>query len=98
MSQNELFFILALLRTEGVGEVYAKKLLSCFGSAEEVFLANQKDFKKIDRLPSNVVKRILEKSSFNATEKELNFIEKNNIQTCFFEDKDYPEKLKHCPD
>lgn len=98
MSQNELFFTLALLRTEGVGDVFAKKLLSHFGSAEEVFLAKQKDFQKIERFPSNVIQRILDKSSFVATEKELNFIEKNTIRTYFFEDNDYPEKLKHCPD
>lgn len=98
MSKNELFYTLALLRTEGVGDVFTKRLLLHFGSAEEVFRAHPKELRKVERLPANVVQRILDQSSFKAAEKELNFIEKKHIQVCFWEDSNYPEKLKHCPD
>lgn len=98
MSSNELFHILALIRTEGIGDVFAKKLLGYFGSAENIFLATKQDFKNISRLPDNVIKRILDHSSFGVAEKEIAFIEKENIKAYFFENDDYPEKLKHCSD
>lgn len=98
MTSDELFYILALTRTEGIGDAFTKKLLDYFGSAENVFSTSEKDLKKIPRLPQNVIKRISEKTSFGITEKEITFIEKHNIKTYFFENDDYPEKLKHCPD
>jgi len=98
MNSNQLFYILALVRSEGVGDVFAKKLLSIFGSAENVFSANRQDFKSIARLPESVIDGILRKSSFVEVEKELNFIEKQNIKIYYFQEDDYPEKLKHCLD
>src|SRR5690606_9274046 len=82
----------------GIGDAFAKKLLDYFGSATTIFSTSEKDFKNIQRLPQNVIKRIVEKSSFKETEKEIAFIEKQNLKTYFFENDDYPEKLKHCPD
>src|SRR5690606_40147269 len=35
---------------------------------------------------------------FRAAEKELEFLEKNNLTVYFYQDHNYPEKLKHCPD
>src|SRR5690606_30451942 len=98
MTSNELFHILALIRTEGIGDTFAKKLLDYFGSAENVFSTSEKDFKNISRLPQNVIKRIVGKSSFKEVEKEIVFIEKQNLKTYFFENNNYPEKLKHCSD
>jgi len=98
MSSDQLFYILALVRSEGVGDVFAKKLLSIFGSAENVFSANRQDFKPIVRLSESVIDGILHKSSFVEVEKELDFIEKQNIKVYYFQENDYPEKLKHCVD
>lgn len=98
MTSNELFYALALTRTEGIGDVFAKKLLEYFGSAENVFSASKQDFTEIPRLSKTAVKAILSKASFQAVEKEISFIEKQNIKTYYFENDDYPEKLKHCAD
>lgn len=97
MTSNELFHTLALIRTEGIGDAFAKKLLSHFGSAENVFSVSEKDLKNI-RLNQDIIKRILGKSSFGITEKEIAFIEKESIKTYYIESDDYPEKLKHCSD
>jgi len=98
MTSNELFYILALVRTEGIGDAFAKKLLDYFGSAENIFSTTKQEFSSIPRLPENVIKRILNKSSFGEAEKEIAFIEKQNLKIFFFENEDYPEKLKHCTD
>src|SRR5690606_23357016 len=97
MTSNELFYILALIRTEGIGDTFAKKLLDYFGSAENIFSASEKDFLEISRLTKTAIKGILNKSSFEITEKEIAFIEKQQLKTYFFKDDNYPSKLKHCP-
>lgn len=98
MDSNQLFHTLALMRTEGIGDIFAKKLLAHFGSAEEVFAASKKDFKGISRFNKSLAENILNKSTFKRAEQEILFIEKEQLKTyCFLED-NYPEKLKHCPD
>ncbi|WP_317168868.1 hypothetical protein [Flavobacterium undicola] len=37
MTTSDLFYVLALQRVEGVGDIMAKKLISQCGSAESVF-------------------------------------------------------------
>jgi len=98
INTTSLFYILALVRTEGIGDTFAKKLLSIFGSAENVFSANKQDFRAISRLSENSIHNILNKSSFEKTERETVFIQKQKIKTYYIEDNDYPEKLRHCSD
>lgn len=98
MTSNELFYALALTRAEGIGDVFAKKLLERFGSAENVFSATKKDFTDVSRLSKVAVKAILSKASFKTAERELSFIEKQNINVYYFGNEDYPNKLKHCAD
>lgn len=98
MTSNELFYALALTRTEGIGDVFAKKLLEYFESAENIFSASEREFSKIPRLSQSAIKAILNKTSFKAAEKELSFIEKQSIRVFYFENDDYPQKLKHCTD
>jgi len=97
-NSNSLFYILALVRIDGIGDVLAKKLISNFGSVENVFSASKQDFNSISRLPENSIRQILNKSSFAVTEKEMAFIQQQNIKVYYIENQDYPEKLKHCPD
>lgn len=37
MSDQDLFYLLALLKVEGVGDIMAKKLLAHCGNAEAIF-------------------------------------------------------------
>jgi len=98
MKSDQLFYLLALIRLEGVGDVFAKKLISIFGSAQDVFSANKNDFKQIPRLQDSIINSILNKSSFIAVEREIDFIEKHDLKVYYINDDDYPEKLKHCSD
>lgn len=94
---SELFYLLALIRTEGVGDISARKLLNHFGSAQNIFTASAKEL-AIAKINKTSAGHILSKSSFDKAEKEVLFIEKEKIKTCFYQDEDYPEKLKHCAD
>lgn len=98
MSDQELFYLLALLRVEGVGDVMAKKLLGNFENAEAVFNAKSTQIAAIGGVGSALIKNLKNKTIFESANRELEFIKSNEIQTSFFQAEDYPERLKHCYD
>ena len=98
MSDEELYYILALLKVEGVGDIIAKKLISHFGSAQEIFKSNASKLISIDGIGSVMLKNLKDKSVFLKAEQELKFIKENNINTAFYLEDNYPDRLKHCID
>src|SRR5690606_34218605 len=53
---------------------------------------------KVFRVSQNAIDEVQNKKAFRAAEKELEFLEKNNLTVYFYQDDNYAEKLKHCPD
>ena len=98
MNDQDLFYLLALQRVEGVGDIIAKKLLTYFGSAEAVFKAKASQLNAIDGIGSALLKNFKDQSVFAKAESELEFISSNPIAITTFQDADYPERLKHCFD
>jgi DNA processing protein len=98
MNQTELYHLLALLKIEGVGDIVAKKLINHCGSAENVFNAKTSFLKGIDGIGDVLIRNLKEKSVFSLAKAELDFIVKNNISVSFYQDENYPERLKHCID
>jgi DNA processing protein len=98
MTTQELFYLLALQKVEGIGDIMTKKLLFHFQNAEAVFNAKPKELNQIDGVGSFIVKNLAHKAVFQDAEKELEFISKNEIQTLYFQDENYPFRLKHCAD
>lgn len=98
MLHNELFYTLALLKVEGIGDVVAKKLIKHCGSSTAVFQSSKKSLIAIDGIGELLYKNLQEKAVFQLAEKELRFIEKEHISYSYFEDAIYPERLKHCVD
>jgi DNA processing protein len=98
MLQQELLHTLALLKTEGIGDVTAKKLLSNLGSAEEIFKANPIHLAKIEGIGSSIIKNLQKKELFTTAENELKFIQSQNLNTLYYQDALYPERLKQCYD
>jgi len=98
MTEQDLFYLLALLRVEGVGDIMAKKLLANFGNAEEIFKTKTNQIAAIDGVGSVLLKNLKDKNVFEKANQELEFIHKNNIKVSFFKDENYPERLKHCID
>ena len=66
MKEQDLFYLLALQRIEGVGTV--------------------------------LLKNLKDKSVFEKANQELEFIKANEINAVYFQDEEYPERLKHCID
>ena len=98
MTDQDLFSLLALLKVDGVGDVLGKKLLHSFGSASDIFKAKSTQLATVDGIGSVLLKNLKDKTIFEKADRELSFIKNNNIQTSFFQDESYPEKLKHCFD
>lgn len=98
MNDQDLFYLLALLKVDGVGDIVGKKLLHSFGNAEAIFKANNTQLAAVDGIGSVLLKNLKDKTIFEKAQRELEFIKKNNIQISYFQDASYPDRLKHCFD
>lgn len=98
MNQTELFYALSLLQVEGVGDVMAKKLISQCGSAENIFKEKSAILQKIDGVGTTLIKNLKDKSVFEQATAELKFVQEREIEVIYYQDKLYPERLKHCFD
>lgn len=97
-SKNELRYVLALQRVPNLGDASAKKLIHKLGSAEAVFNEKIKNLSKIDGIGAFKLKDLNKQVQLDAADEELEFIEQEGIELCYFLDKNYPDHLKHCYD
>ena len=98
MTDQELFHLLALQQVEGVGDIMAKKLINHCGSAEAVFKTKISQLVAIDGIGSILIQNLKSKTVFEKAEQELQFIKSNEINVAYFQDENYPDRLKHCID
>jgi len=98
MSDQELFYLLALLKVDGIGDIMAKKLLTHFGNPEAIFKVKSNQISGIDGVGSVLLRNLKDKTVFEKANKELEFIKSNAINVSFFQDESYPDRLKHCID
>jgi len=98
MLEEELLYVLALQRVKGIGDINAKKLISHCGSAKKVLTEKRKNLEKINGIGSFILKSLFDVANLKAAEIELKYIQKNAIETLYFKDANYPERLKHCVD
>jgi DNA processing protein len=95
---SELKYQIAVSLLPGIGEVGAKKLIAYCGGAEAVFKEKKQNLLKIPGFGEIAVKKILSANVMERADEELKFIEENKIQTHYFLDKSYPQRLSHCED
>ncbi len=98
MTEHELLYALALQHVPHVGDIIAKRLIAHCGSPEAVLKERKDQLLKIDGVGSHVLKGLLDATHLRAAEKELTFIQAEAIKVAYFEDAQYPERLKHCID
>ena len=95
---DNLLYQIALTLVPQVGALTAKSLVSYCGSAEGVFRASRKELLKIPGIGTVVTNAILSSPSLHLAERELDFLEKNNVEAVFYTDERYPTRLKQCAD
>ena len=97
MDENLLYKI-ALSIIPGIGGILARNIVAHVGSVEGVFTESLKSLQKIPGIGEINAQRIKDKEIFTRAEKEIRFIEKNEIDVVFYTDKDFPRRLKTCVD
>ncbi|NER13202.1 DNA-protecting protein DprA [Leptobacterium flavescens] len=98
MTESELITTLALQHVPYIGDIIAKKLIGHCGSPAEVFKEKRSKLLKINGVGSRNIADLWNPDHFRAAEKEMEFILKNRIGHSYFEEEEYPERLKHCVD
>ncbi|MDX9909468.1 MAG: DNA-processing protein DprA, partial [Mariniphaga sp.] len=97
-TQDELYYKVALSLVPGIGGTLARNLIAYTGGAEQVFSEPLKALKKIPGIGELNALRLKDNGVFERAEEELKFIEKHKIEVRFYSDKNYPRRLKPCPD
>jgi len=94
LKNDDLLYKVAITLMEGVGPITARKLVAYSGGAASIFSSKKSSLLKIPGIGESTVQNILDPNLLPKAEKELRFIEKNNIQTFYFLDENYPRRLK----
>jgi DNA processing protein len=97
MDQNRLA-LLALHFIPGIGDYLVRQLVTYSGSAEKVFQTPKGKLLRIPGVGEVTADAIKNGKSFAAAENEFKQAEKANVQLIFFNDNNYPSRLKQVND
>jgi DNA processing protein len=98
LEESELIYQIAITKVDGVGPNLAKSLIAYCGSASAVFKQKKTELKKIPGIGAVTAANISKFQNFKTIEHEIELLNKHQIKTYFYLDKDYPQRLKHCED
>ncbi len=98
MTETDLLYVLALQHIPNMGDSTAKKLIRHLGTAEAILKEKPSNLLKIDGIGKKKISEYKAEKHLKAAEAELNYIQQNKVNTHYFQDENYPEKLKHCFD
>ncbi len=101
-NEDDLLHKIALTLIPMVGAVNGKTLVGYSGSATQALTATKKELMSIPNIGEVIAENIIKNRdvAMVRAEKELVFIEKNNVEVIFYADKNYPARLKQyndCP-
>lgn len=95
---EELAYLLALKKIEGIGNVLAVRLLREMGTAQAIFNTPIKKLLKVPGIHASIAKSIIEFKDFESIREEMAFINEQQIECYSVLDERYPFNLKHCYD
>ena len=98
MAEDQLIYQIGLTLIPGVGDILGRKLVLICGSAEAVFREPRRSLKKMPRIGEILAEAVASKEILNRAEREVEFINRYRISTLFFQDTNYPHRLKNCYD
>ena len=95
---TELEALLTLQHVPNLGDGSIKKLIQLIGSAEGVLKEKKSTLLNVEGIGKARISNIHDLEHQKAAEKELNFIEKNNLKVTTYLENDYPVHLNQCLD
>jgi DNA processing protein len=98
MDNEDLRYLIALTLIPGVGGITARKLIAYTGSAKAVFSEKKSNLQKIPGIGSFLAGCVKPDQVLFKADKELLFMQRNQVSTLSIFEKDYPERLKQCAD
>jgi DNA processing protein len=98
MTSPEDIYKIALTKLPLVGSVLAKNLVSYCGGVKEVFHTSKAKLLKVPLIGPKTAEAIEKAAVLEEAETELKELEGKGIQLLFYLDKDYPHRLRFCPD
>lgn len=88
-----IFYAVALSQAANVGGLVMKQLIAYCGSPEEVFKKSKAQLKKIPGIGETIAENI-KKAPLSKAEKIIKDAESNNIRILYYQNDDYPQRLK----
>lgn len=95
---EERKYHIALSLLSGIGPIKAKTLAAYCGGAEAVFNERTKALAAIDGIGAMRVKNLDRDAALARAEQELEFMERECVQMHYYQDLNYPSRLKFCED
>ena len=98
MEKEDLHYKIALTLLHGIGPKKAGLMISKLGGVQAVFQEKLTVIQGETGIGKELLKNINRENALLEAEKQLEFIFKNNIQTHFYLDSNYPRRLRQCAD
>ena len=97
-TERELSSIIALGMVPAIGDINAGKLISHLGSASEVFNTPYHKLILIPGIGKTIASHLSSNTFKEKAAAELEYTGKHNISIICYDDREYPARLKECPD
>ncbi len=94
---TETLSAVALSYLNGVGPIRARRLLAQAGSFENCFKLDREQYEAL-KIPIPAIEQLLSKSVLATAEREVDFIERHEIEVIDCLSEDYPRRLEDMPD
>ncbi len=98
MNYTYLHYQIGLDHLCGVGPKTAKHLIKELGSAESLFQNTFPSLVKKTRFSRTFFENMRREEALQLAEKVVAYNKENKIQSIFYQDERYPERLRHCED
>lgn len=95
---KDLLYKIAISLLPGIGPVNAKKLISYTGSVEDVFREQKRHLKNIPGIGKSLINKLDFSAALRKAQQELEFVLKHQIETLFYLDSNYSQRLLNCSD
>ena len=90
--------LLAINRIPKIGPVLARQIIAYAGGVKEVFALSKKKLLEIPSIGPVLAQSIIDASTYEEAQKELDICHKKGIQICSYLCDSYPQRLKHIDD
>jgi len=98
VNTTKLHYLIALTLLNGIGPRTARLLISEYGDAEDFFNEKKLSLKKFSGVSKEKIRSTDRTKALLRADQEINFILKHDIRILYYQNKDYPQRLKNCVD